>query len=168
MKDAVASKPDRCWLPRSTPNRENGPGSRHKFTIKAESTSAKKMAFFHGYARSIAKRLRSCKDATSSARSCVAVSTTFGAMPASKACCHLAAHKHHLSPALRPGKSYSGTGVERSFPASLEKARNSSVITTQTVWEPKSRGAVLQQPSRKNPVTGDSEHEHSGSPKTFF
>ena len=46
------------------------------------------------------------------------------------------------------GKPHSGCGVERSFPASLLKSRNSSVITAQTVWLPRSSGPVAQQPSR--------------------
>lgn len=42
--------------------------------------------------------------------------TTGGAHPASIASLHRLAHRHHLSPGLRPGKPYMGLGVERSLP----------------------------------------------------
>ena len=48
-----------------------------------------------------------------------------------------------------------------------EKAKNSLVIMQQTVCFPVSAPPVLQQPSRKNPVTGDVEQGLSSSPKTF-
>ena len=54
-------------------------------------------------------------------------------------------------------KPNSGRGVERSLPRAREKARNSGVTRTQTVWRPRSAGPVLQQPSRKKPVIGSKE-----------
>src|SRR6476620_6200825 len=100
--------------------------------------------------------------------SCVAAKTTFGACPASSASCHRGAHKHHLSPGCKPGKPNCRFGVERSFPAALEKARNSAVRTTQTVCDPTSSGPVLQHPSRKKPVIGDVQQVASLPPSTFF
>jgi len=59
-----------------------------------------------------------------------------GALPWSSASCQRIAHRHHLSPALRPGKLYWGIGVERSLPIDFENSRNSSVMTAQTVCTP--------------------------------
>jgi len=53
----------------------------------------------------------------------VASSITAGALPASADSSHLLAHKHHLSPAFRPGKLNSGLGVVRSFPFSFENCK---------------------------------------------
>ena len=64
------------------------------------------------------------------------------------------AQTHQRSPGCSPSKPHSGRGVERSLPAARLKARNSSVITAQTVWLPRSSGPVAQQPSRKKPVSG--------------
>ena len=47
------------------------------------------------------------------------------------------------------------------------KARNSAVITAQTVWLPISSGLVSQQPFRKNPVIGLLEHTPIGPPSTL-
>jgi cell division protease FtsH len=47
-----------------------------------------------------------------------------------------------------PGKPNSGTGVDKSLPRDFENARNSAVMTAQTVWLPMSSWPVLQQPSR--------------------
>jgi hypothetical protein len=58
------------------------------------------------------------------------------------------------SPGLRPGKSWAGTGVIRSLPCARENSRNSRVTRAQSRWRPKSRGPVLQAPSRRNPVLG--------------
>src|SRR6185369_94139 len=74
----------------------------------------------------------------------------------------------HLSPGCKPGNPNCRLGVERSFPAALEKARNSAVSTTQTVCDPTSSGPVLQQPSRKKPVIGDVQQVASLPPSTFF
>jgi hypothetical protein len=73
---------------------------------------------------------------------------TGGAIPASSACFHLAAHTHHLSPAFNPGKPSSGAGFVRSFPHAAVKPRNSSVTCVQIVWEPMSSLSVSQQPFR--------------------
>src|SRR5262249_29869988 len=100
--------------------------------------------------------------------SCVAASTTFGAYPASSASCQRGAQRHHLSPGCSPGKPHCKLGVERSLPTDFENARNSAVITTQTVWDPTSSGPVLQQPSRKKPVIGDVQQVASLPPSTFF
>ncbi len=70
-------------------------------------------------------------------------------------------------PRLQPGNPNSGRGVERSFPLALLNARNSSVITAQTVWLATSSAEVLQQPSRKNPVSGVVEHGSSTPPSTL-
>jgi hypothetical protein len=50
------------------------------------------------------------------------------------ASCQRAAHKHQRSPGCKPGKPTSGTGVDKSLPRDFENARNSAVITAQTVW----------------------------------
>ena len=104
---------------------------------------------------------------TSSARTCVAPSTTGGATPASSASSQRDAQTHQRSPGCRPSKPHSGRGVERSFPAARLKARNSSVTTAQTVWLPRSSGPVAQQPSRKKPVSGAVEQGRSSPPTTF-
>ncbi len=69
-------------------------------------------------------------------------------MPASKASCQRAAHRHHWSPGCRPVKPNSGCGVDRSLPTDAENAKNSAVTRVQTVWTPMSSAPVLQQPSR--------------------
>ena len=104
---------------------------------------------------------------TSSARACVAPSTTDGATPASSASSQRDAQTHQRSPGCRPSKPHSGRGVERSFPAARLKTRNSSVITAQTVWLPRSSGPVAQQPSRKKPVSGAVEQGWSSPPTTL-
>ena len=93
-------------------------------------------------------RCRSSIATASSARACVAPSTTAGAQPASWASSQRAAHTHQRSPGESPGKPHSGRGVERSLPAIALNSRNSAVITAQTVWLPTSSGPVAQQPSR--------------------
>jgi hypothetical protein len=117
---------------------------------------------------STACAFRSSKSQNARHASCVAARTTLGACPASSASCHRGAHKHHLSPGCRPGKPNCRFGVDRSFPAAFEKARNSAVRTTQTVCDPTSSGPVLQQPSRKKPVIGDVQQVASLPPSTFF
>jgi hypothetical protein len=117
---------------------------------------------------STACAFRSSKSQNARHASCVAARTTFGACPASSASCHRGAHKHHLSPGCRPGKPNCRFGVDRSFPAAFEKARNSAVSTTQTVCDPTSSGPVLQQPSRKKPVIGNVQQVASLPPSTFF
>ena len=97
---------------------------------------------------------------------CVAPSTT-GGVGQRDAPEPAPAHTHQRSPGSRPSGLHSGRGVERSLPASLLKARNSSVITAQTVCEPTSSGPVEQQPSRKKPVTGAFEQGSSSPPTTF-
>ena len=47
-------------------------------------------------------------------------------------------------PATSPGNIHCGCGVTRSFPAATENSRNSSVITAQTTWKPRSAPAVWQ------------------------
>ena len=85
---------------------------------------------------------------TSSARACVAPSTTAGAQPAPCASSQRAAQTHQRSPGDSPGKPDSGRGVERSLPAMALNSRNSAVMTAHTVWLPTSSGPVAQQPSR--------------------
>ena len=97
---------------------------------------------------SAAWAVRSSIATTSSARACVAPSTTAGAQPASWASSQRAAHTHQRSPGESPGKPHSGRGVDRSLPAIALNSRNSAVITAQTVWLPTSSGPVAQQPSR--------------------
>ena len=46
-------------------------------------------------------------------------------------------------------------------------SRNSAVTTAQMVWLPRSSGPVLQQPSRKNPVTGSVPQGSSSPPRTL-
>jgi hypothetical protein len=53
------------------------------------------------------------------------------------------------------------------LPRYLENARNSSVITAQTVWLPRSDAQVSQAPLRKNPVIGSVEHAANGPPSTL-
>ena len=117
---------------------------------------------------STAWAFRSSRSQYAKHASCVAASTTFGAKPASNASCHRGAHKHHRSPGCNPGKPHWRLGVERSFPAAFENARNSAVSITQTVCDPTSSGPVLQHPSRKKPVIGDVQQIASLSPSTFL
>src|SRR5215217_4762547 len=117
---------------------------------------------------STACAFKSSKSQNARHASCVAARTTLGACPASSASCHRGAHKHHLSPGCRPGKPNCRFGVDRSFPAALENARNSAVRTTQTVCDPTSSGPVLQHPSRKKPVIGDVQQVASLPPRTFL
>ena len=56
-----------------------------------------------------------------------------GAQFDSKASSHRLAHKHHLSPGFKPGKSNSLTGVDKSLPLSLLNSKKDSVIIAQTV-----------------------------------
>jgi hypothetical protein len=63
---------------------------------------------------------RSSRRQISRARAWVASRTTAGALPARKASCHRAAHRHHWLPGATPGKWYSGIGVLRSFPRERE------------------------------------------------
>src|SRR3954471_1243503 len=117
---------------------------------------------------STACAFRSSKSQNARHASCVAARTTFGACPASSASCHRGAQRHHLSPGCRPGKPNCRLGVDKSFPAAFEKARNSAVRTTQTVCDPTSSGPVLQQPSRKKPVIGEVQQVASLPPSTFL
>jgi hypothetical protein len=71
-------------------------------------------------ARCRGKRLKSASEQKLKAPSCVARKTTRGARPAWSASCHRGAHRHQRSPGLSPGKSSSGTGVERSLPQDFE------------------------------------------------
>ena len=58
-------------------------------------------------------------------------------------------------------------GVDRSLPEALLYARNSAVMTTQTVWLPTSSALVSQQPLRKKPVIGRVEQMSSVPPSTL-
>src|SRR5690606_1092031 len=104
----------------------------------------------------------------SSVREWVASSTTLGAANSSAACKKRAAHRHQRSPGFSPGNRNSGRGVLRSLPRYFERARNSAVTMTQTVWRPTSSGPVLQQPSRKKPVNGAVEQDSSGVPRMLI
>ena len=64
---------------------------------------------------------------SSNIRSCVECINIWGALPAWCALTKLYPPKHQLYPGLTPGKLYSGIGVERSLPASLEYSKNSLV-----------------------------------------
>ena len=75
--------------------------------------------------------------------------TTGGAVPAASASAQRVAHRHQRSPGFKPLKRYSGRGVVKSFPRSLEKAKNSDVTLAQIRCEPVSDSSVLQQPSLK-------------------
>ena len=103
----------------------------------------------------------------SSARSWVEARTTGAATPSRKARSQFGAVTHHRSPGRRPGNRNWGAGVDRSLPIDLWWARNSSVITAQMVWLPRSWGPVVQHPSRWKPVTGSVPHSSSGPPSTF-
>ena len=70
------------------------------------------------------------------------------AAPAAWARAQFTAVTHQRSPGTRPGKEYSGRGVDRSLPMLRWCSRNSAVTTAQIVWLPRSWGPVLQQPSR--------------------
>ena len=76
--------------------------------------------------------------------------------------------RHQQSPAFRPGKSYSGIGVDKSLPMARLKARNSSVIWAQTTCRPPSLGSVSQLPLRYQPVLNRLQQGCNGSPKTFL
>lgn len=56
----------------------------------------------------------------------------------------------------------------KSLPCDFEKLKKASVICAHTVWLPKSSSQVLQQPSRKNPVTGSVPQGCNTPPRTFF
>ena len=94
----------------------------------------------------------------------VALKNKGAAAPSSRASFHLRAQTHHLSPGFSPGKSYSGTGVIRSFPRLRLNFKNSSVTFTHTLWHPRSSEHVCQKPSRKYPVKGFSEHSSNSEP----
>ena len=96
----------------------------------------------------------------------MASKSTNGAIFALKASCHLIAHKHHLSPALRPGK-LGRRGVLKSFPLYFEKAKNSVVISAQTTCLPSSFSSVRQNPSLYQPVIGFEQHNFKGVPSTL-
>src|SRR5216683_1314712 len=98
--------------------------------------------------RSIAKRFSTSSGTISRVASCVAVSLTLGALPASNASFQRSAQRHQQSPGSRPGKPNSCTGVERSLPAARENARNAASTFVHTVCNPKSSVPVLQLPSR--------------------
>jgi hypothetical protein len=57
--------------------------------------------------------------------------------------------------------------VLKSLPRDRLNAKNSAVITAQTVWLATSSAPVLQQPSRKKPVTGLIEHGIKVPPSTL-
>ncbi len=95
-------------------------------------------------------------------------SSTGGAQPASSASRQRLAHRHQRWPALRPAKRYAGLGVTKSFPRERENVKNASVRRTHTKWDPWSDISVLQQPSRKYPVTGSNEQASSAVPRTFL
>ncbi len=120
-----------------------------------------------GAALGAACAIRSFSDAMRSASSFVADRTTVGAHPAWRASSQREAHRHQRSPGFNPGNPNSGRGVDRSFPRVRVNSRNASVTMAQTVCEPRSIGPVSQQPFRKTPVTGSSEHVASGRPRTF-
>ena len=61
---------------------------------------------------------------------------------------HRSAQRHQRSPADSPANPYSGGGVDTSLPTHELKARNSSVISAQTVWTPASSAPVSQHPLR--------------------
>ena len=87
----------------------------------------------------------------------------------------------HRSPRLRASAAWAGTSGHPpqagkakfrarrrgSLPAAFENSRNSAVITAQTVCRPRSSSEVLQQPSRKKPVSGRSPQAPSGPPRTL-
>ena len=66
-----------------------------------------------------------------------------------------------------PGSGTAGIGVPRSLPMLRWCSRNSAVTTAQMVWLPRSSGPVLQQPSRKKPVTGSVPQGSSSPPSTL-
>lgn len=94
----------------------------------------------------------------------VALKNKGAAAPSWRASFHLRAQTHHLSPGFNPGKSYSGTGVIKSFPRLRLNFKNSSVTLTHTLWHPRSSEHVCQKPSRKYPVKGFSEHSSNSEP----
>src|SRR5882724_7619426 len=85
----------------------------------------------------------------------------------SKASNQRTAQTHQRSPGLSPGKPNSGRGVERSFPLVRLNSRNSGVTSTQTEWQPRSSAHVSQEPLRKKPVSGETEHGFKGPPRTL-
>ena len=111
--------------------------------------------------------LRSSRSTNSNETTEVALRSTFGAQPWSKASFQRRTQRHHWSPGLRPGKENSGRGVLRSFPRFLLKVRNCSLMTAQTQCRPRSPAPVRQQPSRKKPVMGEVEQVASASPRTL-
>ena len=94
--------------------------------------------------------------------------STGGAHPSSNACFQRLAQRHHLSPALSPGKLYSNLGVVKSLPALELNVRKASSTTTQTVWTPLSVLSVLQHPSLNHPVFGSSLHVFRAVPSTLI
>ena len=98
---------------------------------------------------------------------CVHSKITGGATSASKASFQRNAHKHHLSPGLRPLNLNLGRGVIKSLPRLRVKSKKSCVMRAQTTWLPWSWWSVLQQPSLKNPVNGSYEHGINSVPSTL-
>ena len=74
------------------------------------------------------------------------MSITGGAKPASEASRQRATHTHQRLPASNPANPYSGRGELKLFPLAIEKAKNSSVICTQTIWLSLPSIQVSQQP----------------------
>ena len=100
--------------------------------------------------------------------SLVADKTIGGATPLSNACFHREAQRHHLSRGFKPGNPYVSFGLDKSFPRSRVKLKNSSVTSLQTPCTPMSCSAVWQLPFRLKPVSGDRLHVSNGVPITFL
>ena len=131
----------------SASTRHPPPPVRPRATLTRETLSQRPGRCAASAAR-CAYALRTSIGTISSARMCVAPSTTGGAQPARCASSHRSAQTHQRSPGASPANPHSGLGVERSLPARRLNSRNSSLVMQQTVWLPTSSGPVAQQPSR--------------------
>ena len=98
---------------------------------------------------------------------CVASNFTLAVIPAWCASIHRPRQRHQKSPSTRPGKWYSGMGVDKSFPCSALNLRNSSFTWTQMVCIPRSSAHVSHVPVLKNPVMGDSLQAINSEPSTL-
>ena len=112
--------------------------------------------------------LSSSRGTTESAENSVADKMTGGATPASMASFQRLAQRHQWLPGFSPGNPDSGTGVLRSLPAVLEKAKNSAVISAQITCFPRSSGSVSHVPFLNQPAIGSHPHSTKGLPRTFL
>ena len=82
----------------------------------------------------------------------------------------LPARGDHTPAIARPearGTSTAAAASTRSFPAATENSRNSSVITAQTTWKPRSEPPCGSSRRGSSRSPGRTEHGSSSPPRTF-